>query len=116
MGMAQQILKNYKEEMTSELGVIQKREISLTDTILDECKDMTEEELRNLSELLAKKANCIRDDKIKKAKAKVIEAWKEYRKVYPNDFRSRNTEKKKLWKRCLIPIFLIRMLNCYMTH
>ena len=87
MGMAQQILKNYKEEMTSELGVIQKREISLTDTILDECKDMTEEELRNLSELLAKKANCIRDDKIKKAKAKVIEAWKEYRKVYPNDFR-----------------------------
>lgn len=87
MGMAQQVLNNYKEEMASELGVVQKRKINLTDTILDECRDMTEEELRNLSELLAKKANCIRDDKIKKAKAKVIEAWREYRKIYPNDFK-----------------------------
>ena len=62
------------------------KSITLTDTILNECKDMTEEELRNLSELLVKKANCIRDNKIKKAKAKVIEAWREYRKIYPNDF------------------------------
>lgn len=85
MGMAQQILNGYKNEMASELGVIQKREISLTDKILDECKDMTEEELRNLSQLLEKKADCIRDDRIKKAKNKFIEAWREYRKVAPND-------------------------------
>jgi hypothetical protein len=60
---------------------------TLIDMILDDCKDMTEEELRNLSELLTEKANCIRDDRIKKAKAKFIEAWREYRKVAPNDFK-----------------------------
>lgn len=87
MGMAQQILNGYKNEMASELGVIQKRETSLTDTILDECKDMTEEELRNLSELLTKKANCIRDDKANKALQKVKEGWREYRAIYPNDFK-----------------------------
>ena len=64
------------------------KSITLTDTILDECKDMTEEELRNLSQLLAKKADCIKDDKIKKAKAEFIKAWREYRKVAPYDFKN----------------------------
>lgn len=50
-------------------------------------EDMTESELRNLSELLTKKADHIRDDEIRKAKAKFLEAWREYRKVYPNDFK-----------------------------
>jgi hypothetical protein len=63
------------------------KSITFIDKILDECKDMTEEELRNLSQLLEKKADCIRDDKIKKAKAKFTEAWKEYRKIAPNDFK-----------------------------
>ena len=63
------------------------KSITLTDKILDECKDMTEEELRNLSELLAKKANCIKDDKAKRAMQKMKEGWKEYRDIYPNDFK-----------------------------
>lgn len=63
------------------------KSITLTDRILDECKDMTEEELRNLSQLLTKKANCIRDDKAKKGWQKMIEGWKEYRAIYPNDFK-----------------------------
>ena len=49
--------------------------------------DMTEKELREVIEFLGTRAKALEEEKAKKAWQKMIEGWKEYRDIYPNDFK-----------------------------
>ena len=49
------------------------------------CMNMTEEQLRGLSKLLEQRAEALRKEKAEEARQKIIEAYKEFRKLAPND-------------------------------
>lgn len=49
------------------------------------CMNMTEEQLRGLSKLLEQRAEALRKEKAEEARQKFIEAYKEFRKLAPND-------------------------------
>lgn len=50
------------------------------------CMNMTEEQLRGLSKLLEQRAEVLRKEKAEEARQKFIEAYKEFRKLAPNDY------------------------------
>jgi hypothetical protein len=49
------------------------------------CMNMTEEQLRGLSKLLEQRAEALRKEKAEEARQKFIEAYKEFRKLAPED-------------------------------
>lgn len=56
-----------------------------SEEILALCMDMTEEDLKGLNELLEKRAAALRREKAEQAKARFIEAYKEFRKLAPEN-------------------------------
>ena len=56
-----------------------------SEEILALCMDMTEEELKGLGKLLEQRAQALRREKAEKAQARFIEAYKEFRKLAPED-------------------------------
>lgn len=56
-----------------------------SEEILALCMDMTEEDLKGLNKLLEQRAEALRREKVEKAKARFIEAYKEFRKLAPED-------------------------------
>lgn len=56
-----------------------------SEEILALCMNMTEEDLKGLNELLEQRVQAMRREKVEKAKARFIEAYKEFRKLAPND-------------------------------
>lgn len=56
-----------------------------SEEILALCMNMTEEDLKGLNKLLEQRAEALRREKVEKAKARFIEAYKEFRKAAPED-------------------------------
>jgi hypothetical protein len=91
MGVGQAILNVYKNDMANEnieLTIYKREEkvmMTKSEEILALCMDMTEEDLKGLSELLEKRATALRREKAEQAKTRFIEAYKEFRKLAPGD-------------------------------
>lgn len=56
-----------------------------SEEILALCMNMTEEDLKGLSKLLEQRAATLRKEKAEQAQARFIEAYKEFRKLTPDD-------------------------------
>lgn len=56
-----------------------------SEEILALCMNMTEEDLKGLNELLEQRVQALRREKVEKAKARFIEAYKEFRKLAPEN-------------------------------
>lgn len=56
-----------------------------SEEILALCMNMTEEDLKGLNELLEQRVQAMRREKVEKAKARFIEAYKEFRKLAPEN-------------------------------
>ena len=56
-----------------------------SEEILALCMNMTEEELKGLNKLLEQRAQALRREKVEQAQARFIEAYKEFRKLAPDD-------------------------------
>ena len=58
-----------------------------SEQILALCEDMSEEQLRELAQLITDRAKVIRQQKEEAAWAKVVKAWKEYRQLCPAELK-----------------------------
>ena len=56
-----------------------------SEEILALCMDMTEEDLKGLSKLLEQRAAALRRERAAQAQTRFIEAYKEFRKLAPED-------------------------------
>ena len=85
-------LDEYKNDVANaDIGItILKREeriMTKSEQLAVLVADMTEKELRELAQLLGTRADALTAEKAKKARQKMIEAWKEYRALCPNDYK-----------------------------